>query len=193
MTHDLGGKPGFGAVIPEPDEPVFHAGWEARVFGLAATLPYAIGTSDDQFRPAIEAMDPARYLATSYYEKWLYALEHLAQGPATGPAITAPEVAQAILAGASQAVPDTPRRFGVGDAVRTRPTGAIHTRLPAYAAGKPGRIETLHGGFLLADAHHLGQRRAEMLYTVVFTARDLWGHDGDPVSLDLWDSYLVPL
>ena len=32
--HDLGGKEGFGAVVREANEPVFHARWESRVFGL---------------------------------------------------------------------------------------------------------------------------------------------------------------
>ncbi len=32
--HDLGGKQGFGAVVRETNEPVFHARWESRVFGL---------------------------------------------------------------------------------------------------------------------------------------------------------------
>ena len=26
-AHDMGGVHGFGAVVPEPDEPVFHADW----------------------------------------------------------------------------------------------------------------------------------------------------------------------
>ena len=29
-AHDMGGVEGFGPVVPEPDEPVFHADWEAR-------------------------------------------------------------------------------------------------------------------------------------------------------------------
>ena len=33
-VHDMGGMMGFGPVEPEPDEPVFHADWEGRVFGL---------------------------------------------------------------------------------------------------------------------------------------------------------------
>jgi nitrile hydratase subunit beta len=28
--HDMGGMHGFGAVAPEPDEPVFRAPWEGR-------------------------------------------------------------------------------------------------------------------------------------------------------------------
>jgi nitrile hydratase subunit beta len=31
----------------------------------------------DEFRDAIESMPPAQYLAASYYERWLFALEAL--------------------------------------------------------------------------------------------------------------------
>jgi nitrile hydratase len=31
----------------------------------------------DQFRDAIERMPPAEYLAASYYERWLHAVETL--------------------------------------------------------------------------------------------------------------------
>ena len=30
-AQDLGGRMGFGPVLPEPSEPVFHAAWEGRV------------------------------------------------------------------------------------------------------------------------------------------------------------------
>ena len=33
-AHDMGGAHGFGRVVPEPEEPVFHADWERRVFAL---------------------------------------------------------------------------------------------------------------------------------------------------------------
>ena len=33
-AQDLGGMMGFGPVVPEPGEPVFHAAWERRVLGL---------------------------------------------------------------------------------------------------------------------------------------------------------------
>ena len=32
--QDLGGAQGHGPVIPEPNEPVFHADWEKRAFAL---------------------------------------------------------------------------------------------------------------------------------------------------------------
>jgi nitrile hydratase len=33
-AHDCGGMMGFGAVVLEENEPVFHAPWEARMFAL---------------------------------------------------------------------------------------------------------------------------------------------------------------
>ncbi len=59
--HDLGGMDGFGRVVVEPDEPVFHEAWEGRVFGLVAGTNLPPNT--DAFRHAIERMDPLRYLA----------------------------------------------------------------------------------------------------------------------------------
>jgi len=76
-VNDVGGQSGFGAVVVEPDEPPFHADWEARVYALnVAMLRRGIYTLD-QFRDAIERMPPAEYLAASYYERWLHAVETL--------------------------------------------------------------------------------------------------------------------
>lgn len=36
-VHDLGGMHGFGPVVREHDEPVFHSEWEKRVFGMTLT------------------------------------------------------------------------------------------------------------------------------------------------------------
>src|SRR5690349_24752250 len=70
--HDLGGRSGFGAVEMERDEPTFHRRWEARAFalndlGLRALRAYNV----HEYRHAVERMDPAHYLAASYYERWL--------------------------------------------------------------------------------------------------------------------------
>lgn len=73
--HDMGGMDGFGPVTPDPDEPVFHQAWEARVFALSlaagAQMPFTI----DAFRHAREQIDPISYLGTGYYEQWLAMLE----------------------------------------------------------------------------------------------------------------------
>lgn len=75
-VHDLGGMDGMGPIVVEQDEPVFHAEWERRVFGMFLPI-FASGYFNiDELRHAIERMGPA-YLATSYYEHWLHAYETL--------------------------------------------------------------------------------------------------------------------
>ena len=89
-------------------------------------------------------------------------------------------------------------RFAVGDRVRARtlnPTG--HTRLPRYVRGHTGVVVLYHGAHVLPDtnAHGAGEQ-PQPLYTVRFTARDLWGPEAgttDTLSLDLWESYLDPV
>lgn len=76
--HDLGGMHGFGAVVREEDEPVFHAPWEGRVFALDIVVEgFVEGVNIDAFRHAVERLDPVTYLTASYYEKWLAAIETL--------------------------------------------------------------------------------------------------------------------
>ncbi|GAC1371747.1 MAG: hypothetical protein NVSMB30_11740 [Hymenobacter sp.] len=62
--------------------------------------------------------------------------------------------------------------------------------------GRSGRIEALAGTFILSDAQAKGIRDVrEPLYTVLFAARDLWGHDADAaqtLTADLYESYLEP-
>lgn len=75
--HDMGGMHGFGPVVRERDEPVFHAEWERRTFALALAAMRRRSFNIDEYRRTIERMPPAQYLAASYYERWLYALENL--------------------------------------------------------------------------------------------------------------------
>ena len=70
-VHDLGGMHGFGLVEREPDEPVFHAPWEAVVVAIRRSKTMGRFFNIDEFRHGIERMDPAHYLGSSYYERWL--------------------------------------------------------------------------------------------------------------------------
>ena len=79
--HDIGGQTGFGPVPgvdggSEDGQP-FHADWEARVFALMRVLRQRGVVNGDEFRDAIESLPPERYLAASYYERWLDAIEAL--------------------------------------------------------------------------------------------------------------------
>jgi hypothetical protein len=77
-VHDMGGQTGFGLVpTGEDGEPAFGADWEARVYALATMLRRRGLFNSDELRDAIERLPPEQYLAASYYERWLGALEVL--------------------------------------------------------------------------------------------------------------------
>ncbi len=67
--HDMGGMHGFGPVVREENEPVFHHEWEGRVYAMqrVTRVPIPGGSRNN-----IEQMDPIAYLTSSYYEKWLH-------------------------------------------------------------------------------------------------------------------------
>ena len=92
---------------------------------------------------------------------------------------------------------DVAPRFRAGDRVRTRninPAG--HTRLPRYARAREGVVECDYGVFVFPDTRAVFEGdKPQHLYSVRFSARELWGdgaNDGDCVYLDLWDDYLDP-
>jgi nitrile hydratase len=88
-------------------------------------------------------------------------------------------------------------RFQAGQRVCARNINPVsHTRLPRYARGKFGMVDRDHGVFVFPDtnAHFLGEK-PQHVYSVRFTARELWGEQApqkDSVYLDLWDDYLDP-
>src|SRR3712207_3964004 len=73
----MAGVHGFGAVKPEPDEPVFHAEWERRVFALHLAMGATGEWNLDGFRFARESLPPVEYLSNGYYETVLRAIERL--------------------------------------------------------------------------------------------------------------------
>jgi nitrile hydratase len=75
--HDLGGMHGMGPIEREPDEPVFHHEWERRAFAITLAAGFLGEWNIDTGRHAREQMPPAEYLATTYYEHWLFGLERL--------------------------------------------------------------------------------------------------------------------
>lgn len=210
--HDLGGMHGMGPLGLEDGEPVFHHAWERRAFSLFATLYVGGHFNVDEFRHAIERMEPAHYLEGSYYEHWLHAFETLlvekgaitadelaGVAPATRPAKEYPVLTQAmvqpvVMGGASSRAADyVPGRFRVGDRVRARNMHPLtHTRLPRYARGRVGTIAMVHGAFATPDTMAHGQgAQPQQVYAVRFTAQELWDSTHpDSVCIDLWDSYL---
>src|SRR6478752_2424174 len=75
--HDLGGRQGFGAVRYRPDATAFHNAWEVRVNSLYAFAVRSGIFNMDEYRHAIERMDPRHYLSAGYYERSLTGLATL--------------------------------------------------------------------------------------------------------------------
>jgi len=214
VTHaDLGGTTGHGPIENEPEGVVFHHAWEARTLALTLAAAAPGGWNIDMSRRARETLPD--YADLSYYEIWNAALQRLlvesdlvtATEIAAGHSLAEPEVGRRVLTadrvaaalargGPADREPTGPARFDVGDRVRTRAERVDHhTRLPAYATGRTGIVERIHGAHVLPDtnAHGLGEQ-PEWLYTVVFDATDLWDDAaaGQRVSVDAWESYLRP-
>lgn len=76
-AHDLGGRTGLGPIAPEHNEPVFHHEWEKRAFAITVACGFLGQWNLDMARHARECMPNAEYLASSYYEKWIYGLSAL--------------------------------------------------------------------------------------------------------------------
>ncbi len=70
-VHDMGGMHGFGPIVREADEPVFHEEWEAHTLALARAMLAGLYFNLDEFRHSMERIEPSYYLRSSYYERWL--------------------------------------------------------------------------------------------------------------------------
>ncbi len=217
--HDMGGMHGFGPIVREENEPLFHHQWERRVLGIAVATPVPGGSRNN-----IENMDPAHYLSSSYYEKWLYSrikglidagvikeeeletrMTLFQERPdAETPVHPDPNAVREKLARAGPtspplAIEEVQPKFSEGDRVRARnihPEG--HTRLPQYARDKVGTVSRFYGIHDLQDTVLPGGcvHRLQPLYAVRFESRELWGESAETenaVYLDMWEGYLEPL
>ena len=201
--HDLGGMHGFGPVQVEHGEPVFHEPWEARAFalnllGLRVLKAYNV----DEYRHAVERMDPAHYLAAPYYERWFTGVSTLLveKGIVTCEELEKraggrfPLSLPAAPVDPSGVSPPERARFAVSDVVivrRTHPRG--HTRVPRYVRGKRGTVLRVAPRAVYPDqAGHGLRTHREHTYHVEFPSHDLWSEAGsrESVIVDLWESYL---
>jgi nitrile hydratase beta subunit len=210
--HDMGGMHGMGPLQYEKNEPVYHAEWESRVDALDAAME-ATGKIPGVRRPIEEKISAADYLRMSYYERWFASLVErlIAARLATRSEIESGQPAERSTnsvrpASATEAMAFRTRisstrqnvelapRFQIGQRVRVRNINPVtYTRLPRYARGRLGTIDRVRGVFRIPDVGAGG--KPQTLYSVRFTARDLWGEEvapQDAVYIDMWDGYLEP-
>jgi nitrile hydratase len=218
-VHDMGGLHGFGPVVVEDGEKVFHADWEARVFALYQLIALRGLVGGPNGRAVRESMNAAHYLEASYYERWLWSAERRLEAKGTiapgeveamitrldagesPPTAADPELAAQMIAAQREGPPGMDAtvspRFELGDRVRVRrihPAG--HTRCPRYVRGAVGVVERVQGIDLIPDRAAYGlPTEPEPVYAVAFASQELWGEGDEPpwtVLIDLFDTYLEP-
>jgi nitrile hydratase subunit beta len=213
--HDMGGMQDMGAIRYEKTEPVFHAAWEGRIYAISNAVQ-GTGQLKLGLRPPMENIPPLEYLRVSYYEKFYVSItERLVvsglltraelergtpeSGSEKSDLALSPSAAVAAMMKnpPTRRDPPVPARFQAGALVRARNIHPItHTRLPRYVRGKSGKIVRNHGVFVFDDTKVYSQgEKPQHLYSVRFSARELWGDTASPldaVYLDMFDEYLEP-
>ena len=198
--HDLGGTQGFGAVRHSADAKAFHDPWEKRVNALYS-LAVRLGVFNmDEYRHAIERMEPRHYLTASYYERSLTSLATLLvekglvardelERRAGGPfPLSLPSAA-----GRSNGVGRERFEIGARVVVRTEHVPG-HVRMPAYIRGKRGVVVGVSPAYPFPDAHAHGiAADDEPTCDVRFSAAELWpsGADEASVHVGVFQSYLA--
>jgi len=221
-VFDLAGTDGIGPVVVPDEEPVFRAEWEKAVFPMFAMCFRAGFFGVDEFRHGIELIDPTSYLNSPYYEHWVHTVEHYGEMRGVldleelerrtqfyldNPDAPLPEhaddpellgfVEAVVKAGATaKRESDKVAQFQVGDIVRVgRMAPKGHTRRARYIRGAVGEIARAHGVFIYPDTAGNGLGEApEHVYTVRFSAEELWGEDAaepnQSVYFDVWEPYI---
>lgn len=197
--HDLGGKQGFGPVRHSREGAVFHEPWEKRANALYSLAVRCGVFNMDEYRHAIERMEPRHYLSAGYYERSLTSLASLCVEKGL---VSLEELERraggafplALPSAAGRSNVSTRERFLPGDAVRvTTDLVAGHVRLPAYVRGKVGIVVSESPAYPFPDAHAHGvEAQDEPTYDVRFDATALWPNAADPalVHVGIFQSYL---
>ena len=197
--HDLGGRQGFGRVRHAPDATAFHEAWEVRVNSLYAVAVRLGIFNMDEYRHAIERMDPRHYLAAGYYERSLTGLATLCVEKGI---VTREELERRARGSFPLSAPGASgrtnlparERFKPGDRVRVREDYVPgHVRMPAYIRGKTGTVVGESPAYPFPDAHAHGvASQDEPTYDVRFRSEDLWPNSADRalVHAGVFQSYL---
>lgn len=200
--HDLGGRQGFGPVVRQGHTEPFHNEAEIRIAAMWVRLVRHGVYNMDEYRHAIERMEPRHYMTASYYERTFTAVASLCVERGV---FSAGELSAA----AGFEVPlSRPSREGriadaqlpeiqVGDRVRVKDNFVPgHIRMPGYIRGKEGVVVGVSPAYPYPDAHGHGLQSAwQRSFDVRFSSRHLWpdGAEDAEVQVGVFHSYLQSL
>ena len=197
--HDMGGRQGFGPVRHTHNAPAFHAEWEVRANSLYAFAVRLGIFNMDEYRHAIERMEPRHYLTASYYERSLTSLATLLVEKGVVSREELENRAQGcfpLAAPSAHGRTNVPgrERFMPGDRVRVKQDYVPgHVRMPGYIRGKCGVVVSESPAYPFPDAHaHAVVAEDEPTYDVRFRTEDLWPNSSDAalVHVAVFQSYV---
>ncbi|MBM3643979.1 MAG: nitrile hydratase subunit beta [Alphaproteobacteria bacterium] len=200
-VHDMGGRQGFGRVRHKPKAETFHAPWEKRVNALYSLAVKHGIYNMDEYRHAIERMEPRHYLSASYYERSLTSLATLCieKGVFTQDELerrAGGTVPLSLPAAPGRPNVATRQKYKIGDRVRVRTEHVPgHVRAPGYIRGKTGIVVDITPAYPFPDAHAHGiHAEDEPTYDVRFRTEELWPGSADraEVHVGVFESYLEP-
>jgi nitrile hydratase subunit beta len=197
--HDLGGRQGFGPVVREGHTEPFHGDDDIRIAAMWVRLVRHGVYNMDEYRHAIERMEPRHYIAASYYERTFTAVASLCVERGV---FTAEELSAAAGFPIQLSRPSASGRTGpadvpaiaLGDRVRVKDEFVPgHIRLPAYIRGKTGVVVGVSPAYPFPDAHGHGLESAwQRSFDVCFAAHDLWpdGAQDAEINVGVFHAYL---
>src|SRR4051794_16047886 len=197
--HDTGGRQGFGPIRFTDDATAFHDDWEVLANSLYVLAVRLRIFNMDEYRHAIERMEPRHYLSASYYERSLTALATLCVEKGI---LTLEELERRAKGSFPVSSPSAPGRSNVPGRERFQPGDRVrvsadhvpgHVRMPGYIRGKTGVVVGESPAYPFPDAHAHGVAAVdEPTYDVRFRSEDLWpnGADAALVHVGVFQSYL---
>ena len=197
--HDMGGRQGFGPVRYSPTATPFHAPWEKRANALYGLAVKSGIFNMDEYRHAIERMEPRHYLSAGYYERSLTSLATLCveKGLVTRAELerrAGGEFPLSLASAPGRSNAASRERFKPGDRVRVKAEHVPgHHRMPGYIRGKEGVVVNISPAYPFPDAHAHGvAAEDEATYDVRFSTAHLWPDSADNafVHVGVFESYL---
>jgi hypothetical protein len=212
--HQLGGQQDIAGPIPAmADARQCHEGWEATLFGIQRVLAARRVFTSHHFRRAIERLGNDDYDNSSYYERWLIALEtlvvehhlvtaedlHRAQRRRFGDHAEEHThvMPQRPMPNHPETLADPRIRAPLSPGTRVQLVGGIgaHNRLPDWALGHAGVIRACRGLFPLPDLIVAGNTTGTRypLYSIELRGADVFpdAHRNDVLYLDAYGPYLT--
>lgn len=198
-VHDLGGRQGFGPIEKQGHTEPFHGEADIRIAAMWVRLVRRGVFNMDEYRHAIERMEPRHYMRASYYERTFTAVASLCveRGVFTQAELSAAAgfpVSLALPSHDGRVGPGILPTLGLGDRVRVKTEFVPgHIRMPGYIRGKSGVVVGISPDYPYPDAHGHGLDSPwQPTFDVQFASKDLWpdGAEEADVQVGVFHGYL---